>query len=299
MNNSQPKAYNLKHKTHTPVMVEEIIKLIDPQPGKTIIDATLGAAGHTMELAKKGARVIGIDRDQEIIEIAQSNINKQNLTDKIELKKGEFSKLDELVAREKIDGILFDLGVSSLQLDKSERGFSFMNDAPLDMRMDKELQVTAKDLINGLGRKELHELFTKLGEERYSRRIADAVINARRLKPIQTTKNLVDIINSVIKKRNKIHPATRVFQALRIAVNDELNELKVALPSALSLLSPGGTCVVISFHSLEDRIVKNIFSEAEDNFEILTPKPLTPTPEETSKNPRSRSAKLRAIRRKK
>lgn len=289
----------MTNKVHIPVMVGEIIKLIDPQPGKTIIDATLGAAGHAMELAKKGANVIGIDRDQEIIEIAHSNISKQNLTDRIKLKKGEFSKLKELVVGEKIDGILFDLGVSSLQLDKPERGFSFMNDAPLDMRMDKELQVTAKDLINGLGRKELHELFTKLGEERYSRRIADAVIDARRLNPIQTTKDLVNIINSVIKKRDKIHPATRVFQALRIAVNDELNELKAALPSALSLLSPGGTCVVISFHSLEDRIVKNIFGEAGSDFEILTPKPLTPTPEETSKNSRSRSAKLRAIRRKK
>ncbi len=282
---------------HTPVMPNEVLDYLQPAPGKLFLDATLGSAGHTKLLVEKGAKVIGIDRDSEILTHARVNLGK--LVNQVTFKQGPFSRLKDLVGNLKFNGILFDLGVSSLQLDKPERGFSFRNDGPLDMRMDKTLQVIAADLVNGLGRKELYDLFQKFGQERFSRRITDAILERRRIKPFETTKELADLVAKVKPKTGKIHPATKIFQALRIVVNDELNELKAALPSALSLLKLGGTLVIISFHSLEDRLVKQFFkSQDSTKFELLTPKPITPQPEEIATNPRSRSAKLRAIRRK-
>ncbi len=281
---------------HIPVMTNEVLEYLQPSPGKVIVDATVGSAGHTKILAEQGAKVIGIDRDQEILEFARQNLG--SLISQVTLKYGQFSQIKELVGNSQVDGILFDLGVSSLQLDTPARGFSFRHDAQLDMRMDKNLSVTAKDLINGLGRKELHELFQKLAEEQHPQRLVNAILESRRLKPITTTKQLADLIAKVKKSSGKIHPATKIFQALRIAVNDELNQLKAALPSALSLLKAGGVCVVISFHSLEDRIVKQIFRRfSSQGYQLLTKKPLRPTPQEIADNPRSRSAKLRAIQR--
>ncbi len=282
---------------HTPVMPQEVLNYLQPAPGKLILDATLGAAGHTKLLVERGAKVVGIDRDADIFDYAKANLG--DLVSQVTFKHGPFSQLSDLVGDLKFDGILFDLGVSSFQLDNPQRGFSFRYDAPLDMRMDRTLQVIAADLVNGLGRKELYDLFQKFGQERFARRITDAILERRRVKPIQTTKELADLVSQVKPRTGKIHPATKIFQALRIVVNDELNELKAALPSALSSLKPEGVLVVISFHSLEDRLVKQFFkSQDNSQFEVLTPKPITPQPKEIAANPRSRSAKLRAIRRK-
>ena len=283
---------------HRPVMPHEVLDLLQPAPGKLFLDATVGAAGHTKLLAEKGARVIGLDCDTDILDYAHQTLG--SLLSQVTLHQANFSQLKDILGDQLVDGILFDLGVSSLQLDTPERGFSFRYDTPLDMRMDKRLKVTAADLVNGLGRKEFYDLFQKFGQERFARRIADAILERRRVAPIKTARELADLITQVKPRRGKIHPATKVFQALRIVVNDELNELEAALPSALSSLKPGGVVVVISFHSLEDRLVKQIFRthHQSGDFELLTPKPLTPTYEEVQANPRSRSAKLRAIRRK-
>lgn len=282
---------------HRPVMLKEVLEHLDPKQGKLILDATLGAAGHTLAMAKRGAQIIAIDRDQHAIDIANKVIEQEGLRDQIEIRKLEFSKIDELT-RSQFDGELFDLGVSSMQLDEGDRGFSFSKKAPLDMRMDEKLSVTAQDLVNGLGRKELYELFTKYAQEYRARELARAIVHARKIKPITTTTELASIVSGVKGFSKGKNPATQVFQALRIAVNDELNELKAALPSALSMLKPGGVCVVISFHSLEDRIVKNIFIEHEgDSYRVRTKKPLMPAQDEINTNRRARSAKMRVIER--
>jgi len=214
------------------------------------------------------------------------------------LVKGNFKDLAR-IARENdfvpVDGVLLDLGVSFYQLKTPERGFSFNLEGPLDMRMDPDLKVNAADLINGLNKGELEELFWKLGEERSARRLAEAIVEDRRLKPISTCQQLVEIILKVKPRRGKIHPATQVFQALRMVVNDELNNLKEALPGALEILKTGGRLAVISFHSGEDRIVKYFFKEKaeEGKLKIITKKPIKPNWEEIKENPRSRSAKLR------
>ena len=216
----------------------------------------------------------------------------------ITLVRGNFAHLQEIAQEcgfDQVAGILFDLGVSTHQLLTQERGFSFTSDALLDMRMDPDLGVAAADLVNGLRKEELYELFHKLGEERFAWRIARVIVRARSLRPIRTGKELAGVIAGAKPKRKRfgrIHPATRCFQALRIAVNDELNNLKAALPQAVNLLKPGGRLVVISFHSLEDRIVKN-FLKGESALKILTKKPIKPSEEEVEINPRSRSAKMR------
>lgn len=280
---------------HTPVMPQEVISFLNPAPGKLFLDATLGNAGHTKLLVEQGAQVIGIDQDEAILAYARQNL--AELASQVEFHQTSFSHLNQVLKNRLVDGFLFDLGVSSLQLDDPQRGFSFRHQAPLDMRMNQKLSVTAADLVNGLGRKELYDLFKRFGEEQFARRITDAILERRRVKPIETTTELANLVAKVKPKTGHIHPATKVFQALRIIVNDELNELKAALPSALSSLKPGGVGVVISFHSLEDRIVKQTFQSVIDQgFEILTPKPVLPKPAEIQANPRSRSAKLRAIR---
>ena len=274
------------------------------------MDCNLGGGGHSEGVLEKGGKVLGIDLDEEAIrevaknhglEIKGDKGNLRAVSENLILAQSNFSGIKNLVEEfslEKIQGVLFDLGVSSYQLETAERGFSFNADAPLDMRMNQSMpSVTAADLVNGLHEKELEELFLKLGEENFARKIAKRIVEKRKVKRIETTNELADIILSVRRRGegDRTHPATRVFQALRIAVNDELNSLKEALPNALEVLDKEGRLVVISFHSLEDRIVKNFFNEQEDlgKVKILTDKPIEPTPEEAEENPRSRSGKLR------
>jgi len=295
---SQPSTNNL----HTPVMLDEVIHYLDPAPGKRYLDATLGYAGHTLGLLQAGAQVTGIDRDEDMLNIATERIAKAGFATQFTPIRSSFSEaLDptRLHLEGKFDGVLFDLGVSSYQLDTPERGFSFRYDAPLDMRMDKNLAVTAADLVNGLGKNELVELFTTLGEDRNAKRITNAICARRQTSPITTTQELADLVVGLVGRSRGIHPATRIFQALRMAVNSERLELKTALPSVLSSLKEGGVIVVISFHSLEDKIVKSWMNDASSagQIEVITDGPQEPSTKEISDNPRSRSAKMRVARR--
>lgn len=282
---------------HVPVLLKEVIKLLNVKPGERYVDTTIGGGGHSQEIIRLGGEVLGIDQDEDAINETRKKV------ENIILYKGNFAHLKQVAETTgfgKVDGILFDLGISTHQLEAKNRGFSFNSDDPLDMRMDKNLAVSARDLINGLNEGELSELIQKLGEDKFAKRIAREIIRERKIKPIETCGELADVIRRASPRttREKIHPATRTFQALRIAVNDELNSLKETLPQALDILKPNGRLVVISFHSLEDRIVKNFFKEKESTGEIgiLTEKPITPTAEEINNNPKSRSAKLRAAR---
>ena len=244
----------------------------------------------------------GIDREiiEEVVSEQGTGYSEQDFV----LIRGNFRDLNNLIqtqmdlADQKFAGVLFDLGVSSLQLMDPERGFSFGKSGPLDMRMDPSLQVKALDLINGLNKGELDELFSKLGEEKFSRRLGEAVVRARQVRMIESTTQLAEIVKRVIGgRRGRIHPATRVFQALRIAVNDELNALRETLPQALKVTENGGHIILISFHSLEDRIVKDTFKQWQDLGwgHVVTKKPVTPSDEEIRNNIRSRSAKMRAF----
>ena len=291
-------------KFHEPVLLKEIIDYLRVKRGEKYIDTTVGGGGHTKAILKLGGKVLAIDCDLEAIKAARRYLASACPPGKHyswRLASGNFKDLFQIAKKEgflNVSGILFDLGVSSYQLEKAERGFSFSLEAPLDMRMDPKLKVTATDLVNGLNKGELNELFARVGQEHYSRCFAEAICRARSLKPIKTTGELVDIINQALPtkgRKSKLHPATRVFLALRIAVNDELNNLKKALPQALNLLEPKGRLVIISFHSGEDRIVKQFFKgqEKKGKLTIITKKPVRPTLEEINKNPRSRSAKLR------
>lgn len=286
---------------HTSVLLKEIIDFLDVREGKKYIDATLGGGGHTVEILKRGGIVLGIDVDEEAIKYVEFRIQSSEFRvgRELFLVRGNFRNIDEIARSKGFDrvwGIIFDLGVSSYQLDTVRRGFSFQKDAALDMRMDEDLKIKASDLVNILTKGELYELFTKLGQERNAHAISNNIIRARRIKPIEKTSELVEIIRKSSRKDFfPINPATRVFQALRIAVNDELNNLKEALPKAIELLEKNGILAVISFHSLEDRIVKNEFTRLQnENRGInLTKKPIMPNMEEIKINKRSRSAKLR------
>ncbi len=290
---------------HIPVLLQETLWYLNVQKGKKYIDATLGGGGHSEEILKLGGKVLGIDVDEEALEFVERRFKTNDLRFKIGqdlvLVRGNFKDILE-IARSKgfdqVDGIVFDLGVSSHQLDTPERGFSFQKEGPLDMRMDKTLEVSAIELINILTKGELHELFSKLGEERFAFAVSHNIISARRVKRIETTTELAEIVRASYPKGYVgIEPATRVFQALRIIVNDELDNLKKALPQALEVLEEGGRLVVISFHSLEDRIVKGAFNDfaGEEKGTVLTKKPITTSEEEVKVNNRSRSAKLRAF----
>lgn len=284
---------------HKSVLLQEVLDLLKVTPGKKYIDATLGGGGHTEAILERGGDVLGLDVDEDALEFVRAK-NEGERKGTLVLAKGNFKDIDTIAKKHGFDqvaGILFDLGVSSYQLDTPEKGFSFQ-EGPLDMRMDRSLSVRAQDLVNGLTNKELQELFVKLGEERYARSIAKHIDYYRKTKPIETTAELAAIVREAVPNLpSRIHPATKVFQALRIAVNDELHVLREALPKAYSLLGTGGRLAVISFHSLEDRIVKQAFvSFAEDGSgQILTPKPIEATEEEQNGNRRSRSAKLRGI----
>lgn len=292
----------MSYPIHTPVMLAEVIHYMDPVAGGRYLDATLGYAGHALEILKTGATLVGIDRDEDLLAIATERITKAGYGKKFTPINYSFADAldkEKNILTGKFDGILFDLGVSSYQLDTPERGFSFRYDAPLDMRMDKRLSVTAADLVGGLGRNELVELFTTLGEEGNAKRIVNEICRVRLIRPISTTEQLSDLIISIVGRPRGIHPATRVFQALRMAVNSERLELKAALPLALSRLNEGGIVATISFHSLEDRIVKGWMNDAESagQVELMTDGPVEPGSEEVAANPRSRSAKLRVAKR--
>ncbi len=279
---------------HIPVLLEESTDLLLSNGGKLYVDCTIGLGGHTRRILEKNpqAFVIGIDRDPYALEMAQENL--KDFEGRYSLYHANFSDLDEVLRMEglsQVDGFLFDLGVSMLQL-KSPRGFSFQRDEPLDMRMNPEDRLTAYQVVNSYSERDLERIFKEYGEEPYAKRIARAIVLARAKKPIETTLELVEIITSVLPyKGGRIHPATRVFQAIRIEVNEELKSLEVALRKTLDFLKSGSRVVVISFHSLEDRIVKSFIKT---HLKPLTKKPITPTMEEVKKNPASRSAKLRA-----
>lgn len=271
---------------HQSVLIKEILQILDVKENKWYLDATLGDGGHALAILQVGGNVVGIDVDPEALQRTEKRFIETEISkEKYKLIQGNFRDLKNLI-NQKFSGILFDLGVSSLQFDEAQRGFSFSKDAPLDMRMDPDLAVLAADLVNGLNSGELFELFTKLGEEKFAKKIANEIILERSKNKITTTLQLAHLIEKVVGKHGKINPATKVFQALRIAVNDELNALKEALPQALELLDNKGIMIVISFHSLEDRIVKHFFKSK--NL-------ITPSPEEISINPRSRSAKMRVF----
>lgn len=281
-------------KYHKSVLLQEAIDGLNIEKGKKYIDATLGAGGHTKEIVVRGGVVLGIDQDSDSLQEAKQNLEGLPVT----IVYGNFVNV-LTIARENgfdsISGILFDIGVSSHQFDEGNRGFSFQYDSPLDMRMDKNLAVTAADLINGLTKGELVELFIKYGEEKFAHRIAERIVREREDHPVTTTAELAQLVTRSYPIKGKIHPATKVFQALRIAVNDELNVLKESLPQAVELLESKGRVVVITFHSLEDRIVKESFRSFEEKGlgKVITDKPIQPTREEIEENRRSRSAKLR------
>ncbi len=288
---------------HVSVLLRQTIELLNVQPEKKYIDGTLGGAGHTALILEHGGKVLGIDQDQDALNYVAKKFKagKHTIGKELILAKGNFKDIDVLAKEhgfENVAGILLDLGISSHHVDAAERGFSFMKEAPLDMRMDQELGVRASDLVNALTKNELFELFTKLGEERFSRSIVESIIRTRQIKRIETTTELAEIIRRAVPSSPKgIHPATKVFQALRIAVNDELNSVREVLPKAIPLLATGGRLAVISFHSLEDRIVKRAFLDFEEKGfgKIITKKPVIPTQEEIAENSRSRSSKLRVF----
>lgn len=295
---------------HTSVLLTEAVAGLNVRAGGRYMDCTLGLGGHTEAILQAGGRVLALDADPDALQLAASRL--ASWGDQVKLVHANFRQLGEVARREGFapaDGILFDLGISSLQLSPAGRGFSFQSDQPLDMRFDPEQPESAADLVNGLPEAELARLIWEYGEERLSRKIARYIVERR---PLRTTGDLVKAVIAAAGPRHSggIHPATRTFQALRIAVNDELGTLDSALDQAIGLLGDGGRLAVISFHSLEDRIVKNRFRDEEKTcvcppaqpvcncghvprLRTLTKKPIVATPEETAANPRSRSAKLR------
>lgn len=282
---------------HTPVMVTEVIDNLKIKKDSWYVDCNLGGGGHTKEILLNGGKALGVDMDAEAIFEVTQKLGSHIKSGDLVLYQSNFVNLTNIVSElgiKNIKGVLFDLGVSSHQLNEVERGFSF-NEGLLDMRMDQNLVVKAVDLVNGLHEKELEELFTKYGEEPWAKRIASKIVEVRKDRKIESTTQLQNIIHSVVPRFGSIDQATRVFQALRIAVNDELNNLENVLPLALEILDKGGRIVVISFHSLEDRIVKNTFKnwKEQDRAKVLTDKPIEPSLDEIDQNPRSRSAKMR------
>jgi 16S rRNA (cytosine1402-N4)-methyltransferase len=282
---------------HKPVMINEVLEILDVKPGGKYIDCTLGDGGHAraiLEASSPDGILVGIDMDSTAIERAEISLSQYK--DRIIIIQGNFSNLSSLVSSigiTKFGGILFDLGISSVQLGDSDRGFSFNLDGPLDMRMDKTISITAHQVVNSYSLEKLYNIFWNLGEERFARLIAKSIIDYRKKKEISSTRELADLICKVVRRRGKIHPATKVFMALRVYINRELENLKDAIPQAISLLIPGGRLCIISYHSLEDRIVKNTFKESEGK--LITHSPIKPTREEILSNRRARSAKLRGL----
>jgi 16S rRNA (cytosine1402-N4)-methyltransferase len=291
---------------HVPVLLKEAIDFLAVQRGGTYLDATVGLGGHSCEIAKRlGApgHLIGFDKDPAALERARARLGSAGVSPAITLFHGSFAEVGDRVAPASLDGLLADLGVSSLQLEDAARGFSFQAEGPLDMRMNPMSGETAEQVVNHIDERELADVIYEFGEERRSRRIARAIVRSR---PIRTTRQLVEVISAAARpmklgqyKHERIHPATRTFQALRIFVNHELDDLKALLEAAPRVLKPGGRLVVISFHSLEDRIVKDALRDGARQgwYRLLTKKPVTATEAEIDRNPRSRSAKMRAAER--
>jgi 16S rRNA (cytosine1402-N4)-methyltransferase len=311
-----PNALRPSATDHVPVLADEVRRLLDVEPGKAVVDATFGAGGHAELLAhdlRGKGRFIAVDRDPSARQYFERFRKRAGV--QARFLRGEFATvLDQLAANDvRVDAILLDLGVSSMQLDRPERGFSYAVDAPLDMRMDPSAEETAADIVNDAPERELQQIFRGYGEERYARQIARAIVRRRRSEPFARTGELVDVIKSAIPTPARFgegHPAKRAFQALRIAVNDELGQLEDALPAAVRLLRPRGRIAVISFHSLEDRIVKRFFrAEArgcvcppdfpvcacgrDPVLRVLTTRAVRPDAREIALNPRSASARLR------
>jgi len=302
---------------HVPVLAEEVRRLLDVRPGDTVIDATFGAGGHAELMApdlKGKGKYVAVDRDPSVRPYFESFQRRAGVPTRF--LRGDFGDVFERLADNglRANAILFDLGVSSMQLDRPERGFSYASDAPLDMRMDPSAENSARDLVNGASERELTDIFRGYGEERYAKQIARAIVRRRKDRPFERTGELVDTIKGAIPAPVRFgdgHPARRVFQALRIAVNDELAALEAALPAALEVLEPGGRIAVISFQSLEDRIVKRFFRREEHGctcppefpvcvcgheptLRVLTKKAIRPAADEIAANPRAGSARLRA-----
>lgn len=302
--------------SHRSVLLSECIEGLQIRPDGIYVDGTLGGGGHSCEICKKldGGRLIGIDRDAAAIEAAGERL--QPFADKVTIVHGNYAQMKQLLADigiEKVDGILLDLGVSSYQLDTLERGFSYKYDAPLDMRMDQRQTRTAKDIVNTYSESGLYRIIRDYGEDRFAKNIAKHIVAARVDKPIETTGELVQIIRRAIPMKVQMasgHPAKKTFQAIRIELNDELEGLKASLEEMISLLTPGGRICIITFHSLEDRIVKTVFRNQEDpcicpkefpvcvcgrksRGKVLTRKPIFPSEQEMEENSRSKSAKLR------
>ena len=290
------------------MLVSEVLSYLDPKPGETIVDCTVGGGGHARriwERMQETGRLIGFDQDKDALAKAREVLGGEAV-----LVQENFRSLGQVLAElapEGVDGVFFDLGVSSPQLDWGERGFSYNIDAPLDMRMNQDSPLTAEEIVNTYSQRELTKIIASYGEERWASRIAKFIVEARQRKRIETTGQLVELILAAIPagaRRKGGHPARRTFQALRIAVNDELGALKEGLESAISSLLPGGRIVVLSYHSLEDRIVKQTFASwagkgpepVAEKLALLTNKPLLPSEEEVAQNPRARSAKMRAAR---
>ena len=304
---------------HIPVLLEEVINGLNINPSGTYVDLTVGRGGHSSEILSRLDKgyLIAVDQDEEAIDASKARLSQ--ISDRFTIVRANFSELDTILKEQnvaEVDGILMDLGVSSPQFDQGERGFSYNKDARLDMRMDQRQELTAYQIVNTYSLEDLTKIFQNYGEEKYAYSIAKNIVKSRELAPIETTFQLVEIIkkSKPMKELKKVgHPAKQVFQALRIAVNDELNVLVKALESALKHLKPGGRLAVITFHSGEDRIVKNIFKSAaveignrydgpntieEKEYTLINHKPLTASEEELKKNHRSASAKLRIIARK-
>lgn len=292
---------------HITVLLQTTIDLLEIHPGDLVLDGTLGAAGHSLEVLKRSGgniQLIGIDMDEKALARSQERLREAGFEKQSLLLKGNFAEAEQLLLKngiEKVDKIILDLGFSSNQLELEGRGFSFLRDEPLLMTLSNDSEdTTAYDVVNHWGEESIADIIFGFGEERFARRIAEGIVQARKIQPIQTTFDLVRIIESSVPKfyRNgKIHPATRTFQAIRIAVNKELESLKAILESAPRILSSGGRIGIISFHSLEDRIVKRAFLQMEQDGvgKRITKKPYIPNQIEIKENPRSRSAKLRVF----
>lgn len=282
---------------HIPVLLSEVLQVFQESKITVFFEGTVGAGGHAKALLEAHPEIdtyFACDRDPAALDIAKKTL--EPWKEKIRWIYGPFAEIDQYLDAANvttIDGFFIDIGVSSMQFDEGHRGFSFREDAPLDMRMDPNLEITAEEIINNTKEEELARIFYEYGEEFRSRAVAKAICIARKKRKIRTTLELADLVASVLGRRGKIHPATKVFQALRIAVNDELEQLKKGLKAGIRRLSAGGRLAVISFHSLEDRIVKRTLREDQE-LQVLTKKPLEATREEMKSNPRSRSAKLRS-----
>jgi 16S rRNA (cytosine1402-N4)-methyltransferase len=286
---------------HKPVLLTEVIAHLQVNTGKKYIDATLGDGGHTLEILKHGGFVLGIEINEDALNRAKERILSEGFDKQFVGVLGNFKNIDSLATAHdftNVDGILFDLGYSSYELDEAQLGLSFLRDEPLDMRIDKSLGVTAADLVNTLPENALTKLISEYSGERYARRFARAIVSFRSLKKIQTTAELAKVLAEVASpgyENGRIHPATRTFQALRIAVNDEITNLEVTLPRAARVLARGGRLIVISFQSLEDAIVKQFGHAAQPSIHVVTKKPIYPSGEELAENSRSRSAVMRVF----